>query len=119
MVNVADFCAVDAGLTTGLVDTLSNKALTKIMSFFVVFIASSFRLNVNEALTYLENGDDDISSADEPPIDAGSISEQGSDNEDEPSSFNHLSGKQLNAPMELALYQPTGISLPEENDLID
>ena len=89
------------------------------MLFYRLFF---FRLNVNEALAYLENGDDDISSADiyiEPPIDAGSISEQDSDDEDQPSSFNHLSGKQLNAPAELVLHQPTGISLPEENDIID
>ena len=80
------------------------------------------RLNTNEALAYLENGDDDISSADiytEPPIDAGSISEQDSDDEDQSSSFNHFSGKQLNAPAELVLHQPTGVGLPEENDIIN
>ena len=123
LVNVADICAVDAGSITDLVDTLSNKVLTKIMSFFVVYIACFFfKLNVNESLTYLENGHDDISSADiyiEPPIDAGSISKKDSDDEDQPSSFNHLSGKPLNASAELVLHQPTGISLPEENDKID
>ena len=55
----------------------------------------------------------------EPPIDARSISEKDSDNEDQPSSFNHLSRKLLNAPAELVLHQPTGISLSGENDKID
>ena len=80
-----------------------------------------FRLNINEALACIENGDEDISSADidiESPIDAGSISED-SDNEDQLLSFNHLSGKQLNASAELVLHQLTGISLPKENDIID
>ena len=81
-----------------------------------------FKLNVNESLTYLENGDDDISSADiyiDPRIDAGSISEKDSDDEDQPSSFNNLLRKPLNPPAELVLHQPTGISLPEENDKIN
>ena len=30
----------------------------------------------------------------------------------------HLSGKQLNAPVELALHQPTGIILPQKTDII-
>ena len=52
------------------------------------------RLKVNEALALLENHIQHISSADiytEPPCDSGSISEEDSDNEDQPSDLTHLS----------------------------
>ena len=67
------------------------------------------RLNVNEALARLENHIQHISSADiytEPPCDSGSISEEDSDDEDQPSDLTHLSGKQLDASAELVLHQP-------------
>ena len=67
------------------------------------------RLNVNEALARLENHIQHISSADiytEPLCDSGSISEEDSDDEDQPSDLSHLSGKQLNASAELVLHQP-------------
>ena len=67
------------------------------------------RLNVNEALARLENHIQHISSADiytEPPCDSGSISEEDSDDEDQPSDLTHLSGKQLDVSAELVLHQP-------------
>ena len=67
------------------------------------------RLNVNEALARLENYIQHISSADiytEPPCDLRSISEEDSDDEDQPSVLTHLSGKQLGASAELVLHQP-------------
>ena len=67
------------------------------------------RLNVNEALARLENHIQHISSADiytEPPCDSGSISEEDSDDENQPSDLTYLSRKQLDASAELVLHQP-------------
>ena len=67
------------------------------------------RLNVNEALARLENHIQHISSADiytEPLCDSGSIYEEDSDDEDQPSDPTHLSEKQLDALAELVLHQP-------------
>ena len=82
-----------------------------------IYYCVIFSLNVNEALACLEGHLDDISSADiyiEPPHDSGSISEEDSDDEDQPTSLNHLSGKQLNASAELVLHQPVNASCVEE-----
>ena len=82
-----------------------------------IYYCVIFRLNVNEALACLEGHLDNISSADiyiEPPHDSGSISEEESDDEDQPTSLNHLSGKQLNASAELVLHQPVNASCVED-----
>ena len=66
-------------------------------------------MNVNEALARLENHIQHILSADiytEPLCDSGSISEEDSDDEDQPSDLTHLSEKQLDASAELVLHQP-------------
>ena len=81
-----------------------------------IYYCIIFRLNVNKALTCLEGHLDDISSADiyiEPPHDSGSISEEDSNDEDQPTSLNHLSGKQLNASAGLVLHQPVNASCVE------
>ena len=85
---------------------------TKIMLHFIYYCVI-FRLNVNEALACLEGHLHDISSDDiyiEPPHDLESNSEEDSDDEDQPTSLNHLSGKQLNALAELVLHQPVNAS---------
>ena len=82
-----------------------------------IYYCVIFRLNVNEALACLEGHLDNISSTDkhiEPPHDSGSISEEDSDGEDQPTSLNHLSGKQLNATAELVLHQPVNASCVED-----
>ena len=77
------------------------------------------RLNVNKALARLENHILHISSADiytELRCDSGSISEEDSDDEDQPFDLTHLSGKQLDASVELVLHQSINANSIDNNE---
>ena len=59
-----------------------------------------FRFTVSEAIEMLEDEQDNILSADvfiTPPND-NQLSEEDSDDEDQPDDINHLSGRQLSSP---------------------
>ena len=67
-----------------------------------------FRHDVNEALSCLADSGTSFSSADfyiTPP--ASTLSDGDSDDEDQPESTNHLSGKQLDAPAEIVFHHNT------------
>ena len=66
-----------------------------------------FRYNVNEALSFLANSGTSFSSADLDITPPASISDVDSDDEDQPQSINHLSGKQLDAAAEIIFYHST------------
>ena len=71
-------------------------------------MVSYFTYDVNEALSFLADSGTSFSSADlyiTSP--ASTLSDGDSDDEDQPESINHLSGKQLDAPAEIVFYHST------------